>query len=143
MKSLSRVNQADIIEAFNLTSRYLDDLLTIDNIYFDQMVDRIYPTELQLNRANSSDTEAPFWIWIYVFLMVRFPPKFMINGTILIFDIVNFPFLDGDVPRRTSYGDIAIQKREIDYIKLRGSTTGFHLLWHTVELAMSTRLCLL
>ena len=38
----------------------LDDLLNIDNIYFDQMVDRIYPTELQLNRANSSDTEAPF-----------------------------------------------------------------------------------
>ena len=58
MKSLSRENQADIIEAFN--SRYLDDLLNIDNIYFDQMVDRIYPTELQLKRANSSDTEAPF-----------------------------------------------------------------------------------
>ena len=51
MKSLSRVNQADIIEAFNSTSRYLDDLLNIDNIYFDQMMDRIYPTELQLNRA--------------------------------------------------------------------------------------------
>ena len=60
MKSLSRENQADIIEAFNSTSRYLDDLLNIDNIYFDQMVDRVYPTELQLNRANSSDTEAPF-----------------------------------------------------------------------------------
>ena len=60
MKSLSRENQTDIIEAFNSTSRYLDDLLNIDNIYFDQMVDRIYPTELQLNRANSSDTEAPF-----------------------------------------------------------------------------------
>ena len=84
MKSLSHENQADIIEAFNSTSRYLDDLLNIDNIYFDQMVDRIYPTELQLNRANSSDTEAPFWIWIYVYLMVQFPPKFMINGTILI-----------------------------------------------------------
>ena len=60
MKSLSRENQADIIEAFNSTSRYYDDLLNIDNIYFDQMVDRIYPTELQLNRANFSDTEAPF-----------------------------------------------------------------------------------
>ena len=60
--SLSRENQADIIEDFNSASRYLDDLLNIDNIYFDQMVDRIYPTELQLNRANSSDTEAPFWI---------------------------------------------------------------------------------
>ena len=43
-----------------VVSRYLDDLLNIDNIYFDQMVDRIYPTELQLSRANSSDTEAPF-----------------------------------------------------------------------------------
>ena len=44
MKSLSRKNQADIIEAFNSTSRYLADLLNIDNIYFDQTVDRIYPT---------------------------------------------------------------------------------------------------
>ena len=62
MKSLSRENQADIIEAFNSTSRYRDDLLIIDNIYFDQIVDRIYPTELQLNRTNSSDTETFFWI---------------------------------------------------------------------------------
>ena len=61
MKSLSRGNQADIVDAFNSASRYLDDLLIIDNIYFDQLVDRIYPTELQLNRANSSDTEAPFF----------------------------------------------------------------------------------
>ena len=60
MKSLSPENQADIIEAFNSTSRYLDDLLNIDNIYFEQTVNRIYPAELQLNKANSSDTEAPF-----------------------------------------------------------------------------------
>ena len=51
-------NQADIIKAFN--SRYLDDLLYIDNPYFEQMVGQIYPNELQLNKANSSDTEAPF-----------------------------------------------------------------------------------
>ena len=31
VKSLSRENQADLIEAFNSTSRYLDDLLNIDN----------------------------------------------------------------------------------------------------------------
>ena len=72
MKSLSRENQADIIEAFNSTSRYLDDLLNIDNIFFDQMVNSIYPTELQYIKANSSATEA------------QFPPKVMINGTILI-----------------------------------------------------------
>ena len=60
MLSLSDNNQTDIIEAFNSTSRYLDDLLNIDNPYFEQMVGQIYPTELQLNKANSSDTEASF-----------------------------------------------------------------------------------
>ena len=45
----------EIIEAFNSTSRYLDDLLNIDNIYFDGMVNQIYLSELQLNKTNSSD----------------------------------------------------------------------------------------
>ena len=61
MLFLSDNNQIDIIEVFNSTSRYLDGLLNIDNPYFEQMVGQIYPTELQLNKANSSDTEAPFW----------------------------------------------------------------------------------
>ena len=60
MLSLSDNNQTDSIEAFNSTSSYLDDLLNIDNPYFEQMVGQIYPTELQLNKAYSSNTEAPF-----------------------------------------------------------------------------------
>ena len=36
--------------------------------------------------------------------MVQFPPKFYDKQDDFEFDIVNFPFLDGDVPRRTSYG---------------------------------------
>ena len=44
----------------NSTSRYLDDLLNIDNPYFEGMVNHFYPPELQLNKANISDTEAPF-----------------------------------------------------------------------------------
>ena len=58
--SLSDNNQTDIIEAFNSTSRYLDDLLNIVNPYFEQMVGQINPTELQLNKTNSPDTQAPF-----------------------------------------------------------------------------------
>ena len=60
MTSLPDVKQAEIIEVFKSTSRYLDDLLNIDNSYFEGMVNRIYPPELQLNEANNSDTEAPF-----------------------------------------------------------------------------------
>ena len=47
-----------MIDTFNSTSRYLDDLLIIDNIHFEQMVHGIYPGELQLSKANASDTEA-------------------------------------------------------------------------------------
>ena len=55
---LTIYNQPDIVEAFNSNSRYLDDLLNIENPYFAQMVSQIYPTELQLNKANPSDTES-------------------------------------------------------------------------------------
>ena len=59
MDSLNHDNQSDVIEAFNSTSRYLDDLLNIDNAYFEGMVKQIHPPELQLNKANNTYTEAP------------------------------------------------------------------------------------
>ena len=55
----------------------------------------IYPTELQLNKTISSDTEAPFW---------DFSSKIYDQRDDVNFEIVNFPFLDGDVPRPPSYG---------------------------------------
>ena len=94
----------EIIKAFKSTSKYLGDLLNIDNLYFEGMINRIYPSELQLNKANTPDTEAQF---LYLHLSIT-------NGFVSFkiydkrddfdFDIVNFPILDGDVPRSTSYG---------------------------------------
>ena len=60
MKSLTKEKRYDLIDAFNSTSTYLDNLLNIDNIHFEHMVHRIYPAELQL-KANASATEAAFW----------------------------------------------------------------------------------
>ena len=60
--SLSRDKEAKMIVAFNSMSRYLDDLLNIDNTCLGDMINQIYPSELQLNKANSSDTEAVFRI---------------------------------------------------------------------------------
>ena len=84
MLSLSDTNQADIIEAFNSTFRYLDDLLNIDNPYFELMVGQIYPTELQLNKANSSDTKALFLDLNLSITNGIVSSKIMINGMILI-----------------------------------------------------------
>ena len=61
--SLSDDKQADVsdvIDAFNTTSRYLDDILNINNVFFYNMASQIYPSELKLNKANTSDTEAAF-----------------------------------------------------------------------------------
>ena len=55
MMSLSDDKQADVIDAFNTTSIYLDDILNINIVNFDNMVSQIYPSELQLNKANTSE----------------------------------------------------------------------------------------
>ena len=104
MTSLSDVKQAEIIEAFKSTSRYLDDILNIDNPYFESIVIRIYPPELQLNKANTSDTETPF-LDLHLPISNGFvSSKIYDKRNDFDFDIVNFPFLDSDVLRSTSYG---------------------------------------
>ena len=104
MKEISNDNQAGIIEALNSTSRYLDDLLNIDNPYFVGIVNQIYPPELKLNKANTSDTEAAF-LALHLSISNGFvSSKIYDDRDDFDFDIVNFPFLDGDVPRRPSYG---------------------------------------
>ena len=100
--SLNHDNQADVNEAFNSTSRYLDDVLNIDNPYFEGMVNQIYPPELQLNKANISDTEAPF-LDLHHSVAYGFVSSKLYDKRD-DFDIVTFPFSDGDVPRRASYG---------------------------------------
>ena len=79
--SLPDDKQADIIDAFNTTSIYLDDILNIDNVYVYTMISQIYPSELQLNKANTFDTESAFLDLHLSILMLLFLPKSMINVT--------------------------------------------------------------
>ena len=103
MLSLSDDNQSKVIEAFNSTSRYLDELLNIDNAFFDSMVNHIYPSELQMNKANISDTEAAF-LDLHLSISNGFvKTKLFDKRDDFDFDIVNFLFLDGDVPRYGVY----------------------------------------
>ena len=124
MLSLSDNNHADIIEALNSTFRYLDDLLNIDNPYFEQMVGQIYPTELQLNKANSSDTEAPFLDLNLSITNVIVSSKIYDKRDDFNFEIVNFPFLDGDVPRSPSYSVYISQV--IRFARVRSNVDDFN-----------------
>ena len=104
MLSFSEDTQSDVIEAFNSTSRYLDDLLNIDNNFFDSMVNCIYPSKLQLHKVTCQ-IPRPHFLALHLPISAGFvKTKIYDKRDDFDFDIVNFPFLDGDVPRSTSYG---------------------------------------
>ena len=101
--SFSDNYQTDIVEAFCSTSIYPDDLLNSDNPYFAQIISQIYPTELQLNKANPLDAEAPFLDLDLSIINGIVSTKVYNKQDDFDFEIVNVPFLDGDVPRFPSY----------------------------------------
>ena len=85
----------------------MDEILNIKNVYFDNMISQIYPSELKLNKANTSDTET----FLDLHLSIsndNVSTKFYDKRDDLNFEIVNFLFLDGDVLRSTSYGSISL-----------------------------------
>ena len=103
MKSLTKEKRYDMIDAFNITSRYLDNPLNIDNIHFEHMVHRIYQAELQLNKANVSNTEAAVLDSNLSIHEDTVSTKIYDKRNDFDFDIVSFSFLDGDVTRSPSY----------------------------------------
>ena len=70
----------------------LQDILNINNVYFDNMVSQIYPLELQLNKANTSDTKAAFLdLHLSISNGIVSTKKYDKRGD-FDFEIVNFPF---------------------------------------------------
>ena len=90
--SLSDDKQADVIDAFNTASRYLDDILNINNVYFDNMFGQIYPSELKLNKTNTSDTKATFFDLHLSISNNIVSTKIYDKRDDFDFEIVNFPF---------------------------------------------------
>ena len=101
----SERKRLDLIECFNRTSQYLDDILNINNPDFDTYIPEIYPKELILTKANSSNTHVSF-----LDLDLKITQTGIIESKIYDkrddfgFAIVNFPWLDGDVPWAPCYG---------------------------------------
>ena len=104
MMSLSDDKQADVIDAFKFTSRYLDDILNINYVYIYNMVSQKYPSELQLNKAKISDTVAAFLDLHLSICNDIVSAKIYYKRDNFDFEIVNFPNLYSDVPRSTPYG---------------------------------------
>jgi hypothetical protein len=95
MLSLSPTSHQEIIHVFNNTSRYLDDILTMTNPYFDQLVSKIYPSELKLNKTNSSDVITSFIDLNISIIKNTLVTKIYEKRDDFDFNIVNYPRLDG------------------------------------------------
>ena len=61
MSNLEKSKRFDLLDKFNDTSRYLDDIFTVDNPEFAEHIPDIYSRELQLNKANTSDKKHISW----------------------------------------------------------------------------------
>ena len=82
----------------------LDDILNINNVYFDTMVSQIYPSELQRNKANTPYSEGAFLDLHLSISNGIVSTKINDKRDDFDFEIFNFQLLDGDIPRYTSYG---------------------------------------
>ena len=104
MSNLHKSKQYDLIDRFNDTSRYLDDIFTIDNPEFAKHIQDIYRTELQLNKSNTSDKETSFLDLNIKVIGSEVHTNIYDKRDDFGFPIVNFPWFSGDVPRLPSYG---------------------------------------
>ena len=104
MSDLHKSKRHDLIDMFNDTSRYLDDIFTIDNPEFEKYIRDIYPAKLQLNKANTSDKETSFLDLNIKVIGSDIHTSVYDERDEFGFPIDNFPWLSGDVLRLPSYG---------------------------------------
>ena len=102
--SLSEEDRSGVVGAFGSASRCLDGLLGVGSGFFGSVVGRVCPSGLRLDGANVSDAEASF-LGLHLSVLDGFVRAGVCGERGgFDFDIVDFPFLDGDVPRSASCG---------------------------------------
>ena len=99
MSNLHKSKQYDLIDMFNDTSRYLDDIFTIDNPELEKQIPDIYPMELQLNKGNTSNKETAFLDLNTKVIGSDVHTSVYDKRDDFGFPIANFPCLSGDVPK--------------------------------------------
>ena len=94
----------DLIDNFKYTSRYLDDIFSIENPAFAEHIPDIYPRGMQLNKANTLDKETSFLDLNIKVIVNNIHTSVYDKRDYFGFPIVNVPWLPDDVLRLRSYG---------------------------------------
>ena len=105
MQELLKNNEKKPARSFNFTFRYIDDVLSLNNSWFGEFVDRIYPLELKVKDTTYIDKSASYLdLHIEIDSEGRLRTKDYDKRDDFNFLIVNFPFICSNIPAAPAYG---------------------------------------
>ena len=105
LDNMIRGGHRKLARSFNLCYRYIDDLIVFNNKKFGDYVKEIYPSQLTVEKANTSDDLANYLDLTFIIESNnRLYTKLYDKRDDFDFHIVNFPFLSSNIPSRPSYG---------------------------------------
>ena len=90
---------------FNSTFRYIDDLISLNNVVFERYLDKIYPPELSITKETKSDKEASYLDLHITIKDDKFHTKLYDKRDDFNFKIVNYPHpVASNIPEKPAYG---------------------------------------
>ena len=105
LDGLIRSGHRRLAKSFNLSYRYIDDLIVFNNKKFGEYVKHIYPSELSVEKANRSDDQANYLDLTFIIdNNNKLSTKLYDKRDDFNFHIVNFPFMSSNIPSGPSYG---------------------------------------
>ena len=105
VEELIRTDNKQLAKCFNFTFRFIDDVLSLNNKVFIDHVDRIYPSELEIKETTDSSSSAAFLdLYLQYDQRGQLTTRLYDKRDDFDFPIVNFPFLDSNIPASPTYG---------------------------------------
>ena len=108
-QSLLSTGKEELASRLNLTDRYIDDVLSINNPEFENYLDQMYPAELEIKDTAESITSAS-----YLDLLLSIRGNCQLHTSIydkrddFNFNITNFPFLSSNIQSSPAYGVLSL-----------------------------------
>ena len=103
MKDKQKQNN-QLAKTFSNTFRYIDDLLTLNNPNFEQEISNIYPPQLELKRTTETDSRLSYLDLELNIVEKKFSTAVFDKRDGFNFHIVNFPYMDSNIPSKPAYG---------------------------------------